>query len=189
MHTDYSRYKYESAYFGTRRLLFLEELIEDPGGGKLVDLSVRCSNGRAILVSATVDNKREGEKMAYVDLQGVRLFALERKQPPEEFLPPNYRPPATFDTAVDYARRLSVGIDYARYDFLCIGERIYAGEITVYPAAGMSKADKDGLDRILLEGWDILQSWFLTTPQSGWRGFYAGVVRRHFMSEAPSRAA
>jgi len=176
----YGRCTHEWGYFRARRLLFLEERLSGADGDMLVDVSVRCSDGSAILASAITGNKTDHRLVGYYDIDGNRMQALEEKFPSEQLLPEEFELPASFSLAVDYARRLSRGVDYARYDFLCIGQRIYPGEITVYPGAGMTSADDDGLDHIVLEGWDISRAWFLQTPQSGWRAVYARAARQHF---------
>lgn len=178
--TDYGRDKGEWAYAKVPRRLFLERRLFHPAGEKLVDVSVRCSNGRAILASATTDNKTARKRFGYFRLDGQRCWEFEAKDPENEKLPLDFMMPASFPLAVEYAKRLSVGVDYARYDFLCVGDKIYPGEITVFPGAGLTHADDDGIDAVIVDGWDAGQSWFLQTPWTGWRKRYAEALREHF---------
>ena len=177
--TDYGRSKHEWGYFRARRVLFLERRMHHPDGEKLVDVSVRCSNGNAILASATTDNKTAAKRFGYFDIDGKRCVHFETTEPENEKLPSDFVLPESFRLAVEWAKRLSVGVDYARYDFLCVGSRIYPGEVTVYPGAGLSSADEDGVDAVIVEGWNLAASWFLRTPWRGWRKIYAAAVRSH----------
>jgi hypothetical protein len=180
LRTDYGRSKHEWGYFQARRLLFLERCLQCPDGEKLVDVSVRCSNGKAILASAATDNKTAAKRFGYFDVDGNRCPHYETKESEDEKLPPDFVLPESFPLAVEWAKRLSVGVDYARYDFLCAGAMIYPGEITVYPGAGLSSADEDGIDALIVEEWDVGTSWFLRTSRSGWRKIYAQAVFEHF---------
>jgi len=59
------------------------------------------------------------------------------------------------------------------------GRDIFAGEITVYPSAGLTRVEKDGklsFDMIVNERWDIRKSWFLNNPQPGWRACYSRLL-------------
>jgi hypothetical protein len=185
--TNYGRSKHEWGYFQARRVLFLERRLQHSDGEKLVDVSVRCSNGKTILASAAIDNKTPAKRIGYFDIDGKRCVHFETKEPENEKLPPDFVLPESFPLAVEYAKRLSVGVDYARYDFLCVGPRIYPGEITVYPGAGLTSADEDGIDTVIVEGWDVGASWFLRTPWRGWKKIYAEAVREHVEERKSSR--
>jgi hypothetical protein len=80
--------------------------------------------------------------------------------------------------AVGYARQLSVGVDYARFDFLWNGQDLFGGEITVYPAGGMRDPANSVTRDVLLGGWDLLQSHFLKSPQAGWTRRYAEALKQ-----------
>ena len=176
---DYGRSKHEWGYFGGRKRLFLERRLRHDGDGELVDVSVRCADGVPILASAITGNKTPLQKDGYFDLDGKRCPRFESKCHEDKILPADFKLPASFPTVIDYARRLSVGVDYARFDFLCVGDHVYPGEITVYPGSGLSQADDDGIDALIVCNWDLGSSWFLRTPQSGWRGAYAAFLRKH----------
>lgn len=187
--TDYGRSKHEWGYFKARKLLFLEERLVIPEGAELIDVSIRCSNGKAILASACTGNKTDAKRFGYYDLAGRRCVSFEIKDSEDEKLAADFSLPASFPLVVDYARRLSVGVDYARFDFLCVGDLVYPGEITVYPGGGLTSCDDEGIDAVIVNGWDITSSWFLLTPQTGWRNVYARAVRRHFECRRKAREA
>lgn len=68
--------------------------------------------------------------------------------------------------------------DHVRVDTLTDGDDLYLGELTVYSIAGRVFKNGDDVDAVLNRSWDLRRSWFLTTPQPGWRGVYANALRR-----------
>jgi hypothetical protein len=178
LRTGYGRNKCEWGYSGVPRKFFLERRVRHHGDEPLVDVSVRCADGVPILASAMTGAKTPGQRIGYFDLEGRRCRRLEGKAGGDGLLPMDFKLPASFPRAVEYAGRLSAGVDYARYDFLCVGDRIYPGEITVYPGSGMTAAADDGIDAVITNVWDIRGSWFFRTPQRGWRKMYAAVLRK-----------
>jgi hypothetical protein len=82
----------------------------------------------------------------------------------------DYRPPDTLYEAVAAARILSKGIDYARFDFFSIDGELFAGEITVYPNAGLVRANDNpdtNIDALTNLRWDLRKSDFMTSPREG----------------------
>ncbi len=175
---EHNRRHHEWGYRGARKFLFLEQRLTSRDGAGAIDITVRCSNGKAIFAAAIMGEKTNNTKQSYFDLDGTRLvkYELHAGDTP---LPDDFVLPRSFQLAVDYAKKLSIGIDFARYDFMCVDEQIYPGEITVYPAAGLSPSS-NGFTEELLRGWDISCAWFLQVKQSGWKRIYARVVRKHF---------
>lgn len=164
-------------YLHLQKKIFLEELIPAESGAGLLDISIRCSDGRAIIGSVSADIDTENVRIAYFDEQGKRI--LEGDGPPvANRLPQDFSLPLAYREAVDSAIKLSRGVDYARYDFLFNGQQLYAGEITVYPAAGLRSGTDGVLERMINEVWSIEGSWFLTTRHRGWRSLYAKWLRR-----------
>ena len=164
-------------YLHLQKKLFLEELIPANGPAGLLDISIRCTDGRAVIGSVSADIDTENVKIAYFDAQGKRI--LEGDGPPNRSrLPLDFSLPPAYSEAVSCAIKLSKGIDYARYDFLFNGQQLYAGEITVYPAAGLRSGTQGMLERMINEVWSIESSWFLTTRHRGWRSLYAKWLRR-----------
>ena len=57
--------------------------------------------------------------------------------------------PENFDELVQYARLLSKGIRHVRVDLYCIQTKIYFGELTFYPQAGLVKIRPEKYDEII----------------------------------------
>lgn len=60
---------------------------------------------------------------------------------------PNFRPgnaftkPAVWDEMVQVAQRLGQGFKFVRVDLYCSSDRIYVGEMTFWPMAGLYKGE------------------------------------------------
>ncbi len=67
--------------------------------------------------------------------------------------------PAGFPAAVAAARRLSAEVDFARFDFLAAGDGLWAGEITLFAAAGYAEFARPARG-LVLGVWDLRHSWF-----------------------------
>jgi hypothetical protein len=80
--------------------------------------------------------------------------------------------------ALRYAEQLSVGVDYARFDFMWNGADLYGGEITVYPSAGNQDIVNSTIHSAIMTGWDLEMSHFLRTRHTGIRRIYADALRR-----------
>jgi hypothetical protein len=177
----YGEWYMEWGYLGVPRKIFVEEFVEV--SGNLADINVRCAGGLAILVSVIVNNKSDRMAFGYFNPDGSRseLDSIANHSFYNSgILPMDYVVPPSFHDAVRCAELLSLGVDYARYDFMTNGSDLFAGEITVYPAAGVSPATPHGVmgSDTMVEGeWDLRGSWFLSTPQKGWRRVYANLLK------------
>jgi hypothetical protein len=63
---------------------------------------------------------------------------------------------------------------------------IFFSEFTVYPLSGRGGSNRHLRD-LRNAGWDIRRSWFLSTPQTGWKGIYAAALRRWLDTTATTR--
>jgi hypothetical protein len=168
----------EWAYSRVEPRLFVEESIGD-ADGDLIELNVRASNGRPILGSAIGHNKTPRQWTVYLDLEGNPTAAatagLGTPAPP---VPDDLDLRRPYQLALRYTQQLSIGVDYARFDFMWNGTDLYGGEITVYPSAGNQDITEPTIHSAIMTGWDLKTSHFLTTPQTGFRRIYAEALRR-----------
>lgn len=178
--TEYGTDFYEPGYFGLKRKIFAEELFRSSKEGGLIDVSVRCSAGKAIMIFVVLNCKTEDMQYGHYDLDGNRLLTHADINAGYKCIPMDYKLPGNYHEIIRYAEILSSGVDFARYDFMTDGEVIYAGEITVYPAGGLTMAtpvDYIGTDVIINQYWDIRDSWFLNSAQTGWKSLYAKMLK------------
>lgn len=178
----YGEWNMEWGYFGVLKKIFVEEFLETDG--ELADINVRCADGKPLLASIILHNKTDRMIFGYFNADGSRS-ELDRLTNHTFYksgqIPVDYAVPTVFHDAVLSAAELSRGVDYARYDFMTDGEVLFAGEITVYPASGVSPATplgETGSDTLVEERWDLRPSWFLSTPQKGWRRLYAWCLKQ-----------
>jgi hypothetical protein len=160
----------EWAYWPVAPKIFVERQVDM--GEQLVDISIRVLDGRALLASCALDFKTEASVTGYFWPDGVRI------EDPNTKLPTDFVVPASFFEAVRRAEQLGQGFDYLRIDFFGVGNRLYAGEITCYPASGLG--DDTWYLQKLYQCWlqtlDI--SWPLSTRQPWPRMIYLEAFRR-----------
>jgi hypothetical protein len=182
--TTYGQEGGEWAYSQVKPMLFVEVAIGD-AEVDLIEVQIRASNGREVQGSITVKDKTPARHMYYLDVEGNPAphaeapdgAPLETSPYGQAILPP-YR------KAIEYARRLSQRIDYARFDFMWNGKELYGGEITIYPAGGFREYGNAFGRELVLQGWDLSCSHFLTVRHTGWKEIYAGALRRRFTKPA-----
>lgn len=158
----------EWGYRDIDRKIFVEEFVVGPDGEPLQDFNVYVVNGRVQHVQCMRDSYGADPNTTRYDRDGTPLK-------------PHYSPkyayrvldvPAQYRKIVELAERLAAGFDHIRCDFYLAGEKIYFCEFTMYALAGYP-GDKGRLAEQWKRDWDLRQSWFLTTRQTGWRAIYA----------------
>lgn len=187
LNTLYGEGSGEWPYFYVDRKIFVEELIGRKGT-ELLDFGIRASNGRVILGYVIGKAKTPEQWHFYLDPEGKSTWSFTDVEgggfnpirPELNILEPYMR-------AVEYAQRLSQGMDFARYDFFWDGETLYGGEITLFPAGGVLDPLHPHIAAVVLDGWDLRQSHFLKTRQTGLKRIYAGALRRRLERDRIAR--
>jgi hypothetical protein len=183
----HGRARLEWAYGLAGRKLFAEELILPDEGDELVDLSVHAVDGAPAFIEAIIGNKTANQRKGYFRTDGARWPELERKRPEHVRrrppLPEDFRLPPSYAEALVHTRRLSAGVDYARFDFIAASDRLYAGEITVYPGSGITRhTDFLVYNAVVSDCWNLSKSWFLLARHRGIRRSYAKALSRFLKS-------
>ncbi len=170
----------EWAYRDVEPKFFLETDISAGQQTDLVDLLVYVFSKTATLIVATIGEKTDHERVALFDAKGRRLKAVRLSRR-------NGRRPAElsedFDLPVDaealgrHALMIAGGIDHVRVDFMWNGEALYFGELTVYPGGGYRVYTDPEIVQLMARTWNISDSWFLCTPQKGWRRHYVAWLK------------
>jgi hypothetical protein len=174
----------EWSYAEVEPKLFVEEAVGDVEAGML-EFHVRASNGQAMLGSVMGHAKTPAQWCDYLDPEGNPASGVH--DPEGSPIVPSPRALTVIEPyrrAVQYARRLSVGVDYARFDFMWNGRELFGGEITVFPAAGMADPANSRARAILLGGWDLMRSHFLKSEHAGWTRLYADALKRRLKNRA-----
>ncbi len=163
-------------YFNVPRKVFVEELLVD--GAPLQELKFYMF-GRRIERLLHI-NDRFGDLSANgrePDDEG-RLQLLDYPTAIGEDNVLQMPLPECFPQAERIARRLGEEFDHIRVDLLTDGPNLWMGELTVYNLGGQISHTGHDPTAQISRAWDIRKSWFLTTPQPGWRGRYAAALRR-----------
>ncbi|MEO1160228.1 MAG: ATP-grasp fold amidoligase family protein [Pseudomonadota bacterium] len=158
----------EWGYRDIDRKLFVEELIQGDSGEPLEDFNAYVMNGKVQHMHCLRERHGRNPTTSRYDREGNQFEA----QHSATFTAVSVDPPAQYQKIVELAERLGAGFDHMRCDFYLCSGQIYFSEMTVYSAAGFPESE-GRLRTAWTASWDLRQSWFLTAPQSGWRGAYA----------------
>lgn len=182
-HYPYGRKTGEWGYAKIRPKVYVERMLCDARHAEPVQINFSTFAGRPI-IAHVITGAVFGPKMAGIfDADGQRLsgtplhFLSEDQQ-----LPSGYELPACYLDAVQCASKLGNQLDYARIDFLTLGDQLFASEITFYTLGGYAAYTNPAIERLLSGAWDLRHSWFFNSPKPGWRRKYA-----HRLAVARSR--
>jgi TupA-like ATPgrasp len=177
LNSTHGKASHQWAYSKVEPILYVEETIGD-AAADLLEFNIRASNGNFVLGSVMGHNKKPNKWLKYLDLKGESVEGIEDEGAvPVLFISQEVNVIAPYLQAIAYAKQLSVGVDYARFDFMWNGKNLYGGEITVYPGAGNGRALNSKLECIVIKGWDLVPSYFLTSKQTGIKKLYANALK------------
>jgi hypothetical protein len=143
----YSSYR-EWAYKEFVPRILIEELLEDGSGALPNDCKFHVFNGKVRLVQLHYD--RFGKHRINLYNEHFRLLNVAYQWPRTSDPKP---PPKLLQPLMAIAETLAAGFPYARIDLYEHRERIYFGEITHYPGAGLGLFDPPEFDRVLGNLW------------------------------------
>jgi len=171
------------AYSQVKPKLFVEAAVGDSEAG-MIEFNVRVANGKAGLGSLLGRCKTPDQWVVYLDAAGNPTPGMtDPEGSPVAPVPAGLEIREPYLRAVKYAEQLSVGVDYVRCDFMWTGKELFGGEITVYPAAGLNEPANASANAMTLNSWDLLQSHFLKTQQTGWARIYADALKRQYKNK------
>jgi hypothetical protein len=166
----------EWGYRDVEPKLFIEADISAGNGAELVDLIVYVYSNSVTLMVATVGEKTARERVALFDADGCRLDAVpvtHRNHARTAVLPHDFDLPLDAATLGRHALVIANGNDHLRVDFMWNGEKLYFCEVTVYPGGGYRSYSDPEIVQLMGQNWNLADSRFLRTSQSGWRRRYA----------------
>ena len=181
MRRPYGRQQSEWAYSQVPPRMFAEAMVAGSDVAAPVTLGVICIDGRPHRMTAVTGFKGEARHCALFDAKGRRL---DFDDPIIPIQARDWRLPDCFEQAVAAAAKITADMDQMRCDFLLSDGRVWFNEFTIYTCAGLPiYTSPDGGDDFY-GTWDIRGSWFVRTPQTGWREAY-----RHALAAALEEAA
>lgn len=126
--------------------LMVEKFIKDDDRDSLTDYKFYCFNGEPKFFELCIDR---------ADSLKVTTFDLNFKKLPFNKFPPHKTPddfftkPATFETMIELARKLSQDFPFVRVDFYSAKNRIIFGELTFFPSGGRKEYTPDEYNKII----------------------------------------
>lgn len=125
----------EWPYKNVPKKIFAEQYIAD-SNGELRDYKFFCFNGKVRCFKIDF-NRQTYHQANYYDPQCHLLPYGEAACPPD--FDADIQIPSNINEMISLAEMLACGITFVRVDFYNVDGHIYFGEITFFPASGMSK--------------------------------------------------
>ncbi|MDC8448120.1 MAG: hypothetical protein LV473_07165 [Nitrospira sp.] len=147
---DYYWQAREYQYYGIKPKIVIEEYLksQDEDDSELLDYRFWCFGGVPAVIQ--VDNHAH-DINPFFDAQWNQLDLHTRKKATR----PPIAQPTHFEHMFELARRLSQGFGFIRVDLYNTNGRIYCGELTLTPGAGIFQFSPDHWDVKLGEKWDL----------------------------------
>lgn len=171
---SHGRRSLQWAYFDVEPKLFVEEMLTNLE----VELKFYCFGSKVERLITIFDRQSENGS-ADVWVRGPE-GGWERSEIGSVLTETRAKKPLPdcIEEAERLAREIGSHFDHIRVDLLYDGQRILLGELTVYNLGGHFVGIPQKEAAPMNAAWDIRKSWFLTSPQKGWRQVYANALRR-----------
>ncbi len=138
----------EGQYLNIQPQIMIEECLRDRDGNLPLDYKIWCFNGVPELIQV-INFTRDSHSFYDTSWEALDLSYSVGKSRPD-------RPrPAYLEEMIALATRLSIGFGFVRVDLYNLDKRIYLGELTFTPTAGMMKIQPEVWDVELGKKWDI----------------------------------
>jgi len=126
----------EWPYKNIKPRIIIEEYMEDKKSDELIDYKIMCFNGKAkMLFTCTERFSKSGVKVTFFDLDFNKL-PFTRHYPSSKV---KIEKPVNFEKMIEFAEKLSKNTTFLRVDFYEINKKLYIGELTFYPGAGIEE--------------------------------------------------
>ncbi len=145
--------------------------------GQIPDnINIHCSKGEIMFIGVYRQMAEGARQLGFFDGDFKRQDLWLRMGP--AMLDTDWSPSAAVKEAMAKAQLFSAEYDYLRCDFMANETEYWFNEITTYPGSGHARySDFAKVDRLTAR-WDLRDSWFMRTPQTGWRAVYQAAFRR-----------
>ncbi|TGV55230.1 hypothetical protein EN784_32770 [bacterium M00.F.Ca.ET.141.01.1.1] len=181
----YGRRNGEWAYWPVVPAVFVEEPLALSGGTIATDIKVHLCSG--VISHVWVEDKHAKRSLLF-DRDANPLPGRDPDYPGEhQALPVNARLVAYVRQAISIAPGIAGDLDYIRIDFLVTDDRLYAGEVTVYSAAGYGTWTNPAIAGEIERLWRLDQSAFLRRKHKRAVRLYADALRARCRSGTTNR--
>ena len=126
----------EMHYSKIKRKIVCEEYLSNDNGTGLDDYKIYCFNGRADSIMVCVGRSEGKPKFYYFDREWnwLKDYSYDGINSKSEI---NIEKPKCFDDMIKYAEILSKPFPFVRVDLYVANNKVYFGELTFTPAAGL----------------------------------------------------
>ncbi len=135
---DYYRTWREWPYKNVKRRILIEKYMET-NTGELEDYKFYCFDGKVDYVMYCFNRNKNNTKFYYYDKDWnlIRNFSYDGMKAEK-----NIEKPQNLDKMYEIAKKLSKGMKFVRVDLYNINGKIYFGELTFFPSAGLDNTRK-----------------------------------------------
>lgn len=137
----------EMQYKDVEKYIIVEEYLGSETGALPEDYKFYCMNGKAKYVMLCADREiGKHAKYFYYDRDwNLMPYTSDALENPSFVMPK----PENIDLAFDYAEKLSKDFPFVRVDLYIVDGKVYFGELTFTPSAGMDVSRLPSTDRML----------------------------------------
>ena len=166
--------------------LYVEQIV-GTRAQPMVEFEIRVASGRVLFASMVGKNKTPQQWRVYLKLNGEIDAPVTNDKTVVAVVPEPVNFQEGFQQALRHAAVIGEEIDYTRIDFFWDGEQLYAGEITMYPAAGITEMVNPETNALILSNWRLLDAGVFRLAH-GWPArAYFGALRRTLEREERKR--
>ena len=136
----------EWPYKEVKHKIIIEKYMQEDGKAELTDYKLMCFNGKVKCTLVCSDrNSKSGLRKDFYDTNWNRLPFQKHGKNLEHQMPK----PENYELMVQLAEKLARDFKFLRVDLYEISGKIYFGELTLYPGAGIEKFEPSEWDEIL----------------------------------------
>lgn len=139
----------EMQYKDVKPVIIVEKYLKPRSGVLPEDYKFYCFDGEAPYVMVCTDRQEGGKHPRYWyynDKWEMQMLSTDALKYGVEASVPK---PAGIDEAFEYARKLSKGFPFVRVDLYLVDGKVYFGELTFTPSAGLDSGRLPAADNIL----------------------------------------
>ncbi len=146
LRTNFFWWSREWPYKNVTPSIICETYMADESGINLKDYKFLCFNGEVKCMFVCLNrNTKTGLNVDFYDLNWTPM-PFERHYPSSGQA---LNKPRNFDKMIGFSKMLSKDIPFVRVDFYEAGDRLYFGELTFYPGAGLEEFSPEYYDYLL----------------------------------------
>ncbi len=142
---NYYYHSREWPYKNVKPRIIVEKYMKDKKSDELIDYKVMCFGGKAKMIFTCTERFGDGLKVTWFDLD-VNKLPFERHYPASKKDIPK---PKNLKKMIELSEKLSKGMAFVRMDWYEINGKLYFGEYTFYPGAGLEEFTPEEWDHKL----------------------------------------